>query len=225
LERKVTYGAILVITLLVTIFCIGMINAYFSRTLLSGPNIFAAGTIGLQTGPDSTVIEHFYVAGLVPGDSGNAAYWQLMSVGTISSDLSIRIGDIVNGENIANLAEMTVGDPENDIIGELGGYLRVAFWLDHDNSGTWTAGDCYLRADGATVWFSVDDIGLPAEAYQVINSYDGVIWAGLSTGIAGGSIIGHFVVDYDLPDQGHIDNIYQSDSCTFPIMFTLTQSN
>ncbi len=203
-----------------------MINAYFSRTLLSGPNIFAAGTIGLQTGPDSTVIEHFYVAALVPGDSGNAAYWQLMSVGTISSDLSIRIGEIVNGENIANLAEITAGDSGNDIVGELGGYLRVAFWLDYDNSGTWTIGDCYLRADGATVRFSVGDIGLPLDAYQVLNSYGGVAWADLSTGITGGSIIGHFVVDFDLPsNQGYIDNIYQSDSCTFSIMFTLTQSN
>jgi predicted ribosomally synthesized peptide with SipW-like signal peptide len=196
----------------------GVLYAIFSDTQTASNNAFTSGTLMLQVGSASPMTEHITINSLKPGDSGNASSWQLQNTGTINGDLSVQVSAITNNENTVNSAEAAVPDT-TPATGELGANLKVAFWVDKDNSGTWNTGDYYLNSAGTTVaWASGSS--LPAAAYDLLNNYGGKTWTNTLTNVAPGSF-GYFKAEYQLPSA--TGNIIQSDSSVFDIVFTLNQ--
>lgn len=196
--------------------------AYFSDVETSTGNVLTAGTLNLQVGDVDPTTANITVAAMKPGDTGNAADWNIINNGTISGNLTIAISAITNNENTRLEPELAYD--ATDGTGELGGLCKIAIWLDHDGDGTWESGDQYLESDGTVVpWASGDTV--PSEAYDYISSFANKDWSqaeGIATMGNGDNF--DFMVEYDFPEGGPSDNAAQSDSCEFTITFTLTQA-
>jgi len=217
MKRKLIIGVSL-FALAVAIIGSGVLYAVFSDSQTASNNAFTTGTLLLQVGSASPMTEHITVNGMKPGDTGSSANWQLQNTGSINGDLSVGVGTITNNENTVNSAEAAVPDKTPET-GELGANLKVAFWVDKDNSGTWTSGDYYLSSAGSAVaWAS--GTSLPAAAYDALDNYGGKTWTNVLSNVAPGSF-GYFKAEYLLPSS--TGNIVQSDSAIFDIVFTLNQ--
>ena len=196
----------------------GGIFAAFSDTESATDNTFTAGTLNLKVGSADPCTETISVSNLKPGDTGNAGTWLTRNDGSIAGKLTVAIGTITNNENTRSEVETAAGDT-TDNPGELGGYLKVAFWMDADKGGTWTSGDYYLKSDGTKVsWESGGT--LPSAAYATVDSYASKTWTDAQN-VAATTDAGNFRVEYDLPSA--TGNTVQSDSCVFTITFTLNQ--
>jgi predicted ribosomally synthesized peptide with SipW-like signal peptide len=205
---------------LVLVFIGGGIYAVFSDVETSAGNTFTAGTLNLQVGSADPCTERITISGLKPTDTGNAASWLTTNIGSINGTLDITLSAITNNENTRSEVETAAGDT-TDSVGELGGLLKVAFWMDINKDGTWSSGDYYLKSDGTKVsWASGST--LPSAAYDILNNYDSKSWANVQT-VNGTADAGNFRVEYNFPNGGSIDNQAQSDSCVFDIIFVLNQ--
>lgn len=194
------------------------IYAYFSDVESSTGNSFAAGTLNLKVGDNDPTTVQISVTNLKPGDSGNAASWLVKNIGSISGSLTIAMGAITNYENVLTEPEQAAGDASGGATqGELGSFLKVAIWLDVDESNDWNSGDIALKSDGTTLTNDGDD-DLPCDYLEEYGSdnYASVI------AMTGGDEF-QFMVDYDFPDHANDDQA-QSDSAQFDIVFTLTQA-
>jgi predicted ribosomally synthesized peptide with SipW-like signal peptide len=218
MKRKYIIGVSLM-ALAVAVLGSGVLYAYFNDTQTAGSNTFTSGSLLLQVGSAAPCVETIGVSGLKPGDASNVASWQLQNTGTINGKLDISISAITNDENTINRAESAAGDVTPG--GEMGANLNVAFWVDVDNSGTWTSGDYYLKSDGNKVSFQAGDSSLPAAAFDALDNYGTRSYTELQTDIAPGTF-GYFMVDYELPSA--TGNTVQTDSCTFDIAFTFNQN-
>jgi spore coat-associated protein N len=200
----------------------GGVFAYFSDTETT-PATFTAGTLNLKVGAADPSVETIDIGPLKPTDTDNAATWLTRNDGSITGDLTVAISTVTNNENTRSEVEENAGDTTaGPTEGELGGLLKVAFWMDTDKSGNWSSGDYYLKSDGSKVsWASGST--LPAEAYDIVNNYDSVIWTDVQN-VAAGTDLGNFRVEYDFPEGGSGDNVAQSDSCVFDITFALNQA-
>lgn len=195
------------------------IYAYFSDVESSAGNSFIAGTLNLRVGNDDPTTVRISVEGLKPGDAGNAADWLVKNDGSIAGDLDIGIGTITNYENVLTEPEEAAGDASGGATqGELGSFLKVAIWLDVDQSGDWSTGDIALRSDGTTLTNGGADI-LP---YDYLDNYGGRSYSDILTMTGGNEF--DFMVDYDFPSAAS-DNRAQSDSAEFDITFTLNQAS
>lgn len=221
MERKLIAGITLV-TLAAAIIGSGILYAYFSDTQTTGGNIFTTGELLLQVGTTAPCVESITISDMKPGDFGSVADWQLQSIGTINGKLDIVINAIGNQENTNNRAEVAAGDSTTPD-GELGANLMMAFWMDVDNSNSWTSGDYYLKSDGTKVSFQPGDSGLPSAAFDILDNYSGDIFENLQENITPGTTFGYFQVEYKLPEA--TGNAVQTDSSTFTISFTLKQNN
>lgn len=215
---KLKVGIIL-FALTVAVVGSGFVYAYFNDTQTASGNTFTSGTLLLQVGTAVPTVDKITVPSLKPGDAGNGANWQVQNLGTINGDLTIGVGAITNLENTVNTAEVAAGEPAGNTIGDLGGNLTVAFWMDVDHSNTWSTGDYYLKNDGTTVSYA-SGTTVPAAAYASLNSFGGKTWTNTQTNLAPGTI-GYFKAEYNLPTT--TTNWVQSDSASFNIVFTLNQ--
>jgi predicted ribosomally synthesized peptide with SipW-like signal peptide len=220
MKRKFIIGVSL-FALAVAVIGSGVLYAYFSDTQTANSNTFTSGELLLQVGAAAPCVETISVANMKPGDSANVADWQLQNMGNINGKLDIAVSAITNAENTNNRAEVAAGDSTTPA-GELGAFLKMAFWVDADHSATWTSGDYYLKSDGTKVSFQTGDTTvLPAAASNLLDNYGGDSFANLQANIAPGSF-GYFRVNYDLPAA--TGNTVQTDSCSFTVTFTLKQN-
>ena len=213
--------------ILISLMTIGVVTAFmgvgvhalFTDTETAANNTFTAGTLNLQVGATDPCTEAINIPALKPTAAGNAANWLVKNLGTLNGNLDITIGAITNNENTITEPETAAGDVTAST-GELGGLLKVAFWMDADKSGAWSSGDYYLNYDGSKVsWTS--GTTLPTVAYAILNSFPHT-WASVQA-IAASSDGGNFRVEYNFPDGGSTDNVAQGDSCVFNVTFVLNQ--
>jgi spore coat-associated protein N len=203
----------------------GGIYAYFSDVETSTGNTFTAGTLNLKVGDDDPTTVSIAVADLKPTDTDNAATWLTKNIGSINGTLDVAIGAITNNENSLTEPEDAAGDTTSGATeGELGGFLKVAIWLDVDESDAWNSGDIALKSDGTTLTNGGSDT-LP---YDYLDNYGGhshssVITMTADDSGAGGTDEFQFMVDYDFPSDAN-DNRAQSDSAVFDVTFTLNQA-
>lgn len=223
--KKRILGLAIAATAIISLVASGTL-AQFSDTETTTDNTFTAGTLNLQVGsadPCTETIDIGGASGLSPGDSDNAAIWLTQNTGSIAGDLTISIGAIINNENTILEPEVDENDVTDDPDGgELGGLLKVAFWMDGDKDGTWSSGDYYLPSNSATevVWASGST--LPAAAYDILDNYDSDSWVDVQN-VGATSDAGNFRIEYNFPNVDSSDNVAQSDSCVFDITFDLEQ--
>ncbi len=203
----------------------GGIYAYFSDVETSTGNTFTTGTLNLKVGDDDPTAVSINITDLKPTDTGTAATWLTKNIGSISGTLDVGIGSIFNNENTLTEPEDAAGDTTSGATqGELGSLLKVAIWLDIDESDAWNSGDIALKSDGSTLTNGGSDT-LP---YDYLDNYGGdsyssvVTMTGDDSG-AGGTDEFQFIVDYDFPTDANDDRA-QSDSAVFNITFTLNQA-
>ncbi len=203
----------------------GGVYAAFSDTESTTDNTFAAGTLDLTVGAADPTTESISVTNIKPGDTGNAATWPVNNIGSISGNLTVTIGAITNNENNLTEPESSAGDVTGGAAeGELGTYMRVAIWLDVDESGTWNTGDVALESDGGTL----TSTGVEALPYDYLDSYDSDSYADVivmtadDSGAEGDDEF-EFIVDYDFPDDANDDRA-QDDSAVFNVTFVLDQA-
>jgi predicted ribosomally synthesized peptide with SipW-like signal peptide len=203
----------------------GGIHASFSDTETTAGNTFTAGGLNLKVGDNDPVTASIAVLNIKPTDNGSAANWLTKNIGTINGNLSIGISSITNYENVLTEPESAAGDTTANVTeGELGSLLKVAIWLDADESATWNSGDIALKSDGATL----TSTGVEALPYDYLDnysndSYSSVIAMTTDDSAPGGTDEHQFMVDYEFPEDANDDQA-QSDSATFAITFTLVQS-
>jgi spore coat-associated protein N len=203
----------------------GGIYAYFNDVESSTGNTFTAGTLNLKVGDADPTTVSISVADLKPTDTGNAASWLTKNIGSISSTLDVAIGSITNNENTLTEPESAAGDTTGGATeGELGSLLKVAIWLDVDESDTWNSGDIALESDSTTLTNGGSDT-LP---YDYLDNYGGDSYSSVITMTgddsgAGGTDEFQFTVDYDFPSDTNDDRA-QSDSAVFDVTLTLNQT-
>jgi predicted ribosomally synthesized peptide with SipW-like signal peptide len=223
MQMKTKVGIILFV-LAVAIIGSGALYAYFTDSQKAAGNIFTSEQLLLTVGTMPTASQHIMVGAdgtLKPGAAGTAANWEVKNIGNINGDLSIGIGSIANSENGVNNAELNLVPADTVATGELGAFLKVAFWMDTGNNG-WSAGDYYLNSAGAKVPFAAGQTALPAAAFDYLNNYDSDVFSNIQTSLPAGTI-GFFKAQYDLPWL-ETTNAVQSDTATFDITFTLSQT-
>jgi predicted ribosomally synthesized peptide with SipW-like signal peptide len=194
------------------------IFATFNDTETATNNTFTAGTLNLEVGSADPCTETISISALVPGATGNAGTWLTRNDGSIAGNLIVGLSTITNNDNEV-LEPESASDIDGNVTGELGAYLKVAFWMDVDKDGTWTSGDYYLNSALAKVsWASGGT--LPSAAYDILDNYSDDDWIDGQI-VAASTDAGNFRTEYDLPSA--TGNVVQSDSCVFTITFTLSQ--
>jgi spore coat-associated protein N len=197
--------------------------AYFSDTETSGSNVLSAGTLDLTLGGATAP---FDISDIKPGNSSDPEVsWTLTQAGSLSGNLTITMGTVVNGENTIWDAEADQGDVTDGATGgELGSKVKVALWLDEGNDGWDDANDLYLIDGGTTQAWQSGETSVPSAAYDFVDDFSGDSWSNVATLSGGGAT--YFKLSYSFPDSGDAtDNVAQSDNCTFGVTFDLQQSS
>jgi predicted ribosomally synthesized peptide with SipW-like signal peptide len=217
--KNKTLWAVLLISVALLLVATG-VYALFNDTEVSSGNTITGGTLNLQVGSTDPCTATISVPVLKPGDSGNAATWQVQNTGNLAGNLNISLGSITNNENGVSEVEVADGESPTNTVGDMGANVQMAFWMDVDRNGAWSSGDYYLKSDSTKVaWASGSS--LPAGAYDFLNNYGSKAWSNIQTNLGNGNI-GNFRIEYNLPLS--TTNVVQSDNCTFNITFTLVQS-
>ena len=198
--------------------------AYFSDTETATGNTLTAGTLNLQVGAADSMTDKITLSNKKPTDNGNAATWLTKNLGSLQGNFSVATGAVTNDENTITEPEIQYSDVTDDPNGgELGGLLKIAFWMDVDKDSTWSSGDYYLTSAPAKVSWA-DGTTLPTAAYELVNSFASKTWTDVQT-VNATTDAGNFRVEYNFPDSGTTsDNVAQGDDCKFDITFTLKQS-
>jgi spore coat-associated protein N len=189
--------------------------AFFSDTESSTDNEFSAGTLDLTIEEGNVAVTMFSVTDKVPGESGSASA-DLANVGNTSGELDISISNYTSTESTGS-TEYESDDIGGEGVGELGGVLTIAMYIDVDESGTWTSGDIGLKSDETTYTYSAGEADLQ---YAAVSAYDGDEWDAVLTMAAAAT--DDLVVLWDIPTSA--DNTIQGDSLSFDISFVLEQA-
>ena len=195
--------------------------AYFSDTEISTGNSLTAGTLNLQVGAADPMTDKVTLANIKPTDTDTAAIWLTKNLGSLEGTFSVSISAITDNENTITEPEAAAGDVTAGV-GELGGLLKIAIWMDADKNGGWSTSDYYLdpTVPGKVAW--VSDVTLPTAAYFTVDSFGIKSFSSLQT-VAATTDAGNFRIEYNFPDGGASDNVAQSDSSVFDITFMLNQ--
>jgi predicted ribosomally synthesized peptide with SipW-like signal peptide len=191
--------------------------AYFKDTESTQSNTFQSGTLDLQVG---LVTGQLSVSDLIPGSSGNASAWLLQNSGSLDGSLSLLLSPISNTENEVTEVEQASGESSSNTVGDLGGLLKIALWMDINNDG-WSNGDYYLDPSGISLDKVIWSVGTPLE-YFYLNSFDSKTSTAMQI-IPSNSTAGYFKADYSFPSNGIGDNLAQTDSCSLNLTFYLAQ--
>jgi len=178
----------------------GAIYAVFSDTETSAGNQFAAGTLDLTVddqNPWASV--KINVSGMKPGDSG-AVTIKLTNAGTLAgSSLTVDLQSLSDSPGTNPEPE---GTPDT---GDLSANMDIVIWVDN-GAGGGTAGDGVQNGTEATLY--TGKLNAEAGPYTVSGglSAGNTTYVGIRYSIASG-----------------VGNQIQGDSCTFSIVFVLTQ--
>jgi predicted ribosomally synthesized peptide with SipW-like signal peptide len=176
------------------------VYALFSDTESSTGNQFAAGTLDLEVDDEnpwtSTKID---ASVMKPGDSG-AMTCKLENVGTIAGTTLT-----VDLQNLADLPGATPEPESTPDNGELSANMDIVLFEDN-GAGGGTAGDGVQNGSEATLY--TGKLNAEAGAYTV----------GSGLGAGATTYVG---ISYSI-DSG-VGNDIQGDSCTFDIVFVLSQ--
>ena len=189
--------------------------AFFSDTESSTNNEFSAGTLDLTIEEGNVAVTMFSVEDKSPGESGSASA-DLANVGNTSGELDIAISNYTSTESTGS-TEYEDDEIGGEGVGELGGVLTIAMYIDVDESGTWTSGDIGLKSDETTYSYSAGEEDLEDAA---VSAYDGDAWDAVLTMAAAAT--DDLVVLWDIPTSA--DNTIQGDSLSFDISFVLEQA-
>lgn len=125
----------------------GATTAYFSDSVTSNGNSFAAGTLELNVDGAHTNVVKFNVANMRPGNQPKGSY-ALANVGSLTGYLDIESISITDTENGCNAPETTAGDTtcDNPGIGqgELSSLLGLTLFVDRNGDGWYSVGDSYI---------------------------------------------------------------------------------
>lgn len=196
---------------------VGATMAIFSDTETSYDNTFIAGTLDLKVdGEDNPGIMHINLSDMAPCDGVGATehctikyQWTLSNSGSIAGQPWIEIVNLVDYENGRN-------DPERDVdgtggnpgagSGELSQYLMMQINAAGSGGFEYPHGGCIWGGRLCTLahWAGYGPVG--QDKWQVIEP---------------GSITDPMVLEFQLPCD--VDNIVQSDSVEFDIVFHLDQ--
>jgi hypothetical protein len=157
----------------------------------------------------------FSVTDKVPGDSGSASA-DLANVGNTSGELDIAVSNYTSTESTGS-TEYEYDEIGGEGVGELGGVLTIALFIDVDESGGWTTGDIGLKSDETSYTYSAGEADLQ---YAAVSAYDGDEWDAVLTMAAAAT--DDLVVLWDIPTSA--DNTIQGDSLSFDISFVLEQA-
>jgi predicted ribosomally synthesized peptide with SipW-like signal peptide len=193
--------------------------AFFSDTE-TATGSFTSGTLNLQVGASDPSTETLTLSNLKPSDAGTVSSWLVTNIGSINGTLDLALGAITNNENTRSEVETAAGDTSDDT-GELGTLLKLALWMDTNKDGAWSSNDYYLSSAGAKISWSSGST-LPSAAYDILNNFASKTYTGIQT-VNGTADAGNFKVEYYFPEGGSVDNVVQSDGCSFNINFVLNQ--
>lgn len=126
---------------LMSVAAIGATRAFFSDTVTSTGNTFAAGTLDLEV-DGGDVLVPFSVLNMKPGDTLGSPTYELRNVGSLPGVLSFKVMNMVTNENGVIQPEDAAGDavdlrldPDGYSIvasgyGELLDQVYIRFWVD-----------------------------------------------------------------------------------------------
>ena len=178
------------------------IYAVFSDTETSTGNQFAAGTLDLEVddeNPWASVKINVVTPPMKPGDSG-AVTCKLENVGTIDgSSLTVDLTNLVDSPGTTPNPEPT---PDN---GELSANIDIVLWEDN-GAGGGVAGNGIQDGTEATLYSGK------------LNAVAGPYTVGSGLGAGATTYVG---ISYSIASS--VGNEIQDDSCTFDIVFVLTQ--
>ncbi len=137
--------------------------AYFSDPETSTGNVLTAGTLDLDIGGGdaNVVILQANITDVAPGVSASDSTLLAIS-GTLAGELDITMTSIDSEENTIIVDAESVGGPDTTSAageGELDANTWIAFWLDYQNLGSWSASDVGLKSDGSTYTFAAATTG------------------------------------------------------------------
>jgi predicted ribosomally synthesized peptide with SipW-like signal peptide len=194
---------ILVSLMIIALVCLLIgagVYAAFSDTETSAGNQFAAGTLDLEVDDENPWASvKIDVDSMEPGDSG-AVTCKLVNVGTLAgSSLTVDITGLSDDAGTTPEPEST---PDN---GELSANIDIVLWVDN-GAGGGVAGNGIQ--DGTEVTLYSGKLNAEAGPYTV----------GSGLGAGATTYVG---ISYSI--AGSVGNVIQDDSCTFDIVFVLTQ--
>ena len=196
--RRILMSLIIIVLLCALI--VGGIYALFTDTETSTDNTFSAGTLDLEVddaNPWASV--KINVSGMKPGDSG-AVTCKLENIGTLAgSSLTVDLESLADSPG-------TTPEPEPlPDLGELSANMDIVIWEDN-GAGGGVAGDAIRNGTEAILYTGK----LNAE----VGPY--TVGSGLGAGVTTYVGISHSIAS-------GVGNVIQDDSCTFNIVFVLTQ--
>jgi len=220
-------GLILIMTtaLLVIIVGTGYASIFKDKEILTG-NEFKAGVLDLKVdNQDNPGIIHISLSNMKPGDNPGCYKWELKNSGSIAGDLSVEFSSILNQENECNSPESKVDPDCNEGKGELGEYIKPTIgW-----------GSCNLAYPSNRMSFAYT--GPQNEAIiPGLNGLGGNTFAGFSNPLdplyANQSTCFFMCVELDddlrkwdgTQWEDVNENIIQSDSVVFDLIFQLQQT-
>jgi len=182
----------------------GATNAWFSDSVASTGNTFAAGSFELNVDGSRTDVAKFNVQNMAPGNQPKGS-WLVANVGSINGFLDLENIAVSNQENGCNGVEVAAGDVTCNNPGagegELDQVVNLRLFIDVD-------GDGYIDAED-TVFYYDKVANLPASF-----ALNEPINAGASTKIVA-------LLDW-WPTPS--DNLAQTDSMTIDLTFELAQT-
>lgn len=203
---------------------IGSTYSFFQDIETSEGNTFTAGSLNLQVGDEDPSTVKFTLQDIKPGDSGNAANWNIKNTGSIAGSLTITVCRIADYENERIEPEEEAGDTSTGIIqGELSYYIKVSMWLDMNKDGKWSDGDVAFVIDKSSTWGKkvVREDGEPATVpTEYFRWYAGRTWKNIIKMEPGSDF--NFMIDYNFPSSP-TDDRTQTDKSLVAFVFNLVQ--
>lgn len=180
---------------------------YFTSGRTIQNNEASTGSIILTVNNDGAALP-ITLPGLMPGDAGSAGDYLIKNVGTVPGTMWVGVRGNDNG------VDKFFNEP-------LAQALLVTFWLDADQSGTWTAGDKYFVPNAHYVDYQTGDgLAVPAAAYKSLFLWNGG-WSN-SLDVPGASTAGLLKMAYSLPASVE-DLALMNKKCNFDLMVELHQ--
>ncbi len=184
---------------LTSVLAVGATTSYFSDTEISSGNTFAAGTLDLTVDGSSTIVKHFDISNMKPGQIFGRQTFILKNIGNLSGVPKICLTNLQNIESTGSTEFEKDGTP-----GELGANIELIV----DTNGHWlmTAGQKLNTFNG--------------RCWTPSNPQDGEFIASGSDVLSPNEEM-TFGIRLDLPITA--TNDIQGDSVSFDLEFNLEQ--
>ncbi|MFH0846959.1 MAG: hypothetical protein V1894_02730, partial [Chloroflexota bacterium] len=194
-------------------------------------NIITAGTLDLKIGAGGAEADADYtlltagISNATPDDVIHSSdYASLKYSGTVTDNyLGVEIDAITNAGGTSTEPEVTAGDAGN--AGDLDDFVKVGFWLDAGNNGTWDDGDYYLANDSSG-WVARAG-GSPATVpLQLVNTFAEEIGTqyNINADLANNETW-RFYINWQFPNGTSTDNKCQGDTVDFDILLAVQQGD